>query len=97
MTWEEKIMAMRALGGDVCLRMRKPGDWYVSDQIEAVEREIFLAWSTQRAPTPEQAVHEAWDAYTAPNVIVKCKGRYSRWAGYMWQDITESFLASCAE
>lgn len=94
MTWEEKIMALRALGGDVSLCMRSPGDWYVSTQIEIVYKEIFLRSPTQRAPTPAAAVADAWSEYTGPETTVKCKERYSKWNGYMWQDVTEALRAS---
>lgn len=92
LTWEEKLMAMRALGSDVCLRMRQPGDWYVSDQIEVVEREIFLRSPTQRGATPHDAVNEAWEEYTKIGAVVKCKDRYYEWTSFMWADVTERVL-----
>jgi hypothetical protein len=100
-TWEEKLAAIQALSpSGAALRMRQPGDWHVVTSISVVEEVIYLRPPTQRAPSPQAAVEEAWKSYTS-DVIVCIRGKngvqtYHRWNGHMWALIKLSALRSDA-
>ena len=61
MTWEEMFAALQNINafGRVSLMMRKPGDWYVSDGMEAGGNG-FLEGGVTAGKTPEGAVRERW-------------------------------------
>lgn len=95
MTWEQKLAAFQALG-EVSLKMRAPGDWYVSSRVE-VKQGSMLAGTYGNGPTPEAAVLDHWrqlvdelppreylvtDAYRPNRKAVK-------WNGFMWQEVHE--------
>jgi hypothetical protein len=95
MTWEEKLSALQVLC-DTSLRMRKPGDWYVS----ATGREIggddtgMLTGLYGNGPTPQAAVEDDWKQMTELPVrryiVIGAMGpnrKHFRWAGYMWREV----------
>lgn len=92
MTWEQKLAALQALA-ECHLCMRKPGDWYVSHRVD-VGGEGFLRGSYGNGKTPEEAVNDHWEIYTAqlkPGNVVVAYGNSDRekrvrWNGFMWQD-----------
>jgi len=94
MMWEEKLAACKALG-DCALRMREPGDWYVSWSVEAVEHGHpgILVGRYGNGATPQLAVEDHWSRITAPEVsalvvnAMRPTRREVRWNGFMWWDV----------
>lgn len=95
MTWEEKLAALQALG-DTSLRMRKPGDWYVSPSSRDVwERGSGVLVSVYgNGSTPQEAVEDDWRKMTELDancvVVINARGSNRRqviWNGYMWRDV----------
>ena len=93
LNWEEKLAAFKCLS-DCSLRMREPGNWYLSDNVE-VGGDGFLESPTVAESTPEQAVETMWarlvtnlphDRYLVINAMNE-RRRHVRWNGYMWQDL----------
>lgn len=95
MNWEQKLAAIQALG-DTSLRMRKPGDWYVSSTRMEIGGDGMLSGEYGNGRTPEEAVEEHWRIYTnlPPGKFIVIgaytdKRRQVRWNGYMWEDIAK--------
>lgn len=101
MTWEEKLAALQALDSGAHVRMRKPGDWYVSWRPN-VREDHFLVGEYGNGNSPQAAVESHWDKITnlpADKWLVfdNYTGRRSvRWNGFMWQDV-EAFVPKGAE
>lgn len=93
MTWEQKFAALGALGGDISLQMRSPGNWYVTNGFERVE-DAFLSGGLIQEPTPEQAVEKYWEWATQDSkykiLFVWGAKKYFQWNGYMWRNVTET-------
>ena len=91
MTWEQKFEALKALDGrglGVSLKMRHPGSWYVSLSAEIADGG-FLVGPAQAARTPEAAVEQCWEAYAAPDAVVRINTTPERrvtWNGFMWAE-----------
>jgi hypothetical protein len=93
-TWEEKFAALKSLSHDVSLRMREPGDWYVSDPGVEIGGDGVLASKTESGATPEAAVEMHWeiltklppDKYIALDAFTD-KRRHYRWSGFMWTEV----------
>ncbi len=92
MTWEQKLQAAQALG-ECSLKMRVPGNWYVScSRIERKEGGCLSSGGGCAGATPESAVDEFWSWLTDSkySIIV---GAYTdtrravTWNGFMWQDV----------
>lgn len=97
MTWEEKLAACKAIGSEIGLRMRKPGDWYVDHCGVEVKEGSMLASRYGNGPTPQAAAEDHWTQLTEltpREYIVLDAGRSTRravrWNGFMWQDVQES-------
>ena len=96
MTWEQKIQACQAIG-DFSLRMRKPGDWYVSQSAEKKKTNgaVLCGGCVTGAKTPEEAVNQHWDWLTSDEdgdrVVLHSMSdtelRDVRWNGFMWQEL----------
>ena len=92
MNWEQKLSALQAVA-DTALRMRNPGDWYVSMRAE-IGGDGFLRGEYGSGPTPEEAVLAHWDIFTAnlPSdryIVAHANSdmeKRVRWNGFMWQD-----------
>lgn len=89
MTWEQKLYALKAIA-DACLRMRKPGDWYVDTADLHVIGNGFSTAPTVSEPTPEDAVHAYWrrvtDELPSTFYLRTSKGPV-RWNGFMWEAV----------
>lgn len=90
MTWEQKFAALNALA-ECSLMMRKPGNWYVRDQME-IARNGMLESPTQAASDPALAVEACWDQFVtnlspSAHVFVYSKNLRVRWNGFMWVDV----------
>lgn len=92
MTWEEKLSALQCVA-ETALRMRKPGDWYVSMRA-GIGGGGMIRGEFGNGKTPEEAVNAHWDAYVThlPSDRYVVTGPEDntrvRWAGYMWRDAT---------
>lgn len=92
MTWEEKIVAMQALG-DLCLRMREPGDWLVSHYCVAkFDGHSLTGGCATDAKTPQDAVERHWEWLVSDvdGDCIRSRGRDLRWNGFMWEEAKES-------
>lgn len=97
MTWEQKLQAIIGLAGafNVSLRMREPGNWYVS--VSGTERKVgdsLLSSIGLTGRTPEYAVDETWRSITDGQVLVvrstaKTPRKTVKWNGYMWEEVSE--------
>lgn len=92
MTWEQKFEAMQSLA-EASLCMRKPGDWYVKQNIE-VGGNGMLIGEYGNGITPELAVEDHWNRLTAVKapmyLTIRAYGtdrRQYRWNGYRWADV----------
>jgi hypothetical protein len=94
MTWEQKLEAIIALGDDVSLRMRCPGNWHVDHRGVEIGDGHVLIGGCGNGDTPEAAVLNHWDHLTqlkAGQYLVKnamsSDRRHYRWNGYRWADL----------
>jgi len=97
----EKIMeALNALSGsagclDVAVRMRKPGDWYVDQNVEVKDMDC-LEGRYGNGETPYGAILDHWNKLTnlAPHEYLVVNAMRSnrkayRWNGFMWAEVDE--------
>lgn len=101
MNWQQKLQALQQLT-DTYLRMRSPGDWYISAAYRDVSRDdgIFLnsSSSSGRGRTPKEAVENDWrklvtelplGGYVVLNAWMLNR-RHLRWNGTAWIDLKVS-------
>lgn len=98
MTWERCFAAILALG-DASLKMRAPGDWYVSQSnVEVKEAGAsVISFPVGNGADPERAVLNYFGELTSLKpkeyVVIGALGskrRAVRWNGFMWADIDEA-------
>lgn len=99
LTWEEKLLAIKALDLDVSLRMKTPGEWYVSMPGISIKKPSVSESATDPTArsTPEEAVEHAFTRITDllnDDYYLVTYGnddhRKVRWNGFMWADISIS-------
>lgn len=99
MTWEQKLVAMKVLCGEVSLEMRKPGDWYVRVRCREVKYGDVLESTGGNGATPEEAVNDDWrelveelsaDRFIVINAYGGSERRAVRWNGFMWETLSET-------
>jgi hypothetical protein len=95
LTWEEKLQACQVLG-NVSLRMRAPGDWYVDHNVEIRNGPILEGGCVTGATTPQEAAEKHWawltDLLNGQYVVVNAyrDNRFAaRWNGFMWAPVSE--------
>jgi hypothetical protein len=96
MNWEEKFAALCALT-ETSLKMREPGDWYVSASSRDVGGDGFLTGVYGNGRTPQEAVEDDWmqlaESLPSDRYIVLGGHRKSRkcvrWTGFMWVEVKE--------
>jgi hypothetical protein len=94
MKWEEKLQAIQSFDSEVQLRMRKPGDWYVSSRIE-IGGDGTLQGAYGNGTSPEEAVLETWDKFVTNLesgyfLVLGAhtdRRREVRWNGFMWEEL----------
>jgi len=95
LNWEQMFSAISALSAysDVCLRMRKPGDWYVSAKgIEVTDGHLMSSGGTG-GRGPESAIEAYWQWLTtlqpeeAISVSALGTRKHFRWNGFMWAEV----------
>jgi len=97
MTWQQKLAALQCLG-DCSLKMREPGDWYVSQSRVEVGGDGMLAGSYGNGETPVVAVTDHWrvlvdELPVGKHLVLGASSddrRAVRWNGYMWADVQEA-------
>ena len=91
MTWEEKLDALSALG-DCNIKMRKPGDWYVSQSTE-IGGNGMLEGDYGNGKTPIEAIEDHWsklvDNLPSDRHIRAYDNKRYRWSGYMWKEASK--------
>ncbi len=93
-TYEEKFAAINSLSR-ASLLMRRPGDWYVSQNVE-IKDGSFLRGSYGNGITPVTAIEDHWHVLTslkpAQYLVLNAYGpdrRAVRWNGFMWAPCSE--------
>ncbi len=90
MNWEQKLAALNAIA-ETSLRMRAPGDWYVSAHPRGVVGDGFERGTYGNGVTPEAAVNNDWKQLVDElpvDLSIRIRGdRQVRWNGFMWQDV----------
>jgi hypothetical protein len=94
MNWEQKVAALMALSSDVSIRMRAPGNWYIS--VRGVERKegAMLSSGCVSEALPDKAVEAYWEWATDERyyLVIRAMGEMRRtvkWNGFMWADFKE--------
>lgn len=94
MDWQQKLAALNALS-ECSLKMRKPGDWYVSQRV-TVKRGSVLVGEYGNGVTPEEAVNDHWnqlaeDLPRGEYLVADLSGsrKAVRWNGFMWDAVIE--------
>lgn len=96
MTWEEKFEGLQLLHSDISLRMRVPGNWFVSHVGVEIKDGGILGGVCGNGSIPQEAVEDHWkrmtelkpgqyivlDAYKDTRHVVK-------WNGFMWKPVVE--------
>lgn len=94
MTWEQKLMAIKALDCDAHPYMRHPGDWTVVTRIHRhkLNGSIEESCGGFSTPTPEDAVNTIWESLLDPDYVVRIRhngaNRDLKWNGFMWAEVT---------
>ena len=93
MTWEQKLEALKALAPTE-VRMRKPGDWYATNNAE-IGGNGFLRGVPGNGTCPQTAVEALWFELTElafGQYLVVHAGPGDRshwkWNGYRWEQLT---------
>jgi hypothetical protein len=92
MSWVEKLAILDCLS-ECSLRMRKPGDWYVAQNVSEAGGDGLHGLLTSvygEGLTPEAAVLDHWnklvDALPPDRYLVVHQQKY-RWNGRMWRPL----------
>ncbi len=97
MNWEQKLMALKSLDDIIGLRLREPGDWYVSTRIEISDSHFLSSPTETCCQTPEDAVLARWECFTNlkpdERLVIHATRREAReafrWNGHMWERVAE--------
>lgn len=97
MNWEQKMLALRALGGsDATLCIRGEGDWYCRVPGVEIKDGAILRSVRGDGSTPEEAVNDCWDNIAGRELVTNATGpdRAShRWNGFMWERLSTAAAA----
>lgn len=91
-SWEQKILACSALGPQVSLCMRSPGNWYASQSGVVIADRHMETGKYGNGPTPEAAAIDHFECLTEYQLDEYVKVSYIgstkrvRWNGFMWMD-----------
>lgn len=106
LTWEQKLFAISKLC-DTSLKMRKPGDWYVSSVGIEVAGDGVLIGEYGNGTTPQEAVEEEWRKLVTDLPDGKYlrvhdyrhgeKPRYVRWNGIWWREVPRTINGKVVE
>lgn len=97
MNYEQKMYALQALA-EISVRMRKPGDWYVNQDVSVKDDHVLIS-SYGNGLTPEEAIDDHWDeiamktSASKPIVVIRhtdegTERKHYFWNGFMWCDCT---------
>jgi len=96
MNYEQLAVAMKAIG-ELSIKLRAPGDWYVNHR--GVERREVgcLSSGCVSGKTPEDAIAQHWVWLTDPKfyLLISPGGNREavRWNGFMWERVDEERAA----
>jgi hypothetical protein len=94
MNWEFQAAALNALA-EIEIKMRKPGDWYVSQRLDIKQKHTMVS-VCGNGLDPEYAIIDHWkqavddlppDQYLVARIGDRRKA--VRWNGFMWEDVIE--------
>lgn len=99
MNWELKIHALQRLS-DVHLCMRKPGDWYVDQNVEIAEDGMLVS-AYGNGPTPRAAIEDHWRQIAESGATVVYSSyetgertqRRVRWENGNWKTVVRGGLS----
>lgn len=105
MDFQQKTAALNALV-ELSIKFRKPGDWYVSQQVDVKDGGI-LRTEYGNGCTPEEAILDHWERLTTIKHPLYLVGRTFfdgrvetrkavRWNGFMWEHVQEPKKAEAA-
>lgn len=89
MNWEQKLDSLNAITETV-LKMRKPGDWYVSANRREIKNGGTFSGSYGNGVSPEEAVNDDWNKMTSispeEEIVIDAMGNRElfRWNGWRW-------------
>jgi len=94
MKWEQKLQALQSLA-ITSIRMRSPGNWYVSHSIEVKDGSL-LKGTYGEGKNPQEAILNDWnlltnlreDQYLVINAMSKDR-KAIKWNGFMWDKVYE--------
>lgn len=96
LTWEQKLVALNVLA-KCTLEMRKPGDWWVYQQVEKKVGTVLEAIFGEGIG-PEEAVEWHWKQmtqdvkegeYLVTYGMDREKRKAHKWNGFMWEPVDE--------
>lgn len=98
MDWQQKAAALEALA-PISIKFRRPGNWYVDQQVEVKDGGI-LRGEYGNGCDPEEAINDHWDKLTTIQSPLYLVARSffngnvetrmaARWNGFMWETINE--------
>lgn len=87
LTPDRKMMALRALDPDACLRQRGDCDWYFSARVERVEGPCLVSGGGFSSITPQSAIERYWAWATEEAFHLRVKSANVRWNGFMWEAV----------
>lgn len=96
MDYQQKAAALEALG-NISIRFRSPGDWYVQQHVEIKDGSVLVG-AYGNGETPIAAIEDHWNELTdlknGQYLVVDAlrKRRAVRWNGFMWADVTEPLV-----
>lgn len=92
-SWEQKFHAIKALCSSATIEMRRPGDWYVSANMEHASGECCLVSDYGNGSSPEAAVRDHWCLYGNGDPFLVSMSDpncgWFRWNGFMWEHSTD--------
>jgi len=94
MNWEQKFAAILAISYSASLRMRQPGNWYVSVPGCEIGGGATLRSVGSTGADPSKAIECTWEEITKlppdKHLVIDAMRdtrRHVRWNGYMWEDL----------
>lgn len=94
MTWEQQLLALKALGGsDTALHIRSEGDWYVRVPGVEIKDKAILRSASGSGTTPQEAVQDCWGIIAGRELVTNAAGpnrKSFRWNGFMWEQLLAS-------
>lgn len=92
MTWEQQLLALKALGGSgTALHIRAEGDWYVRVPGVEIKDKAVLRSVSGSGTTPQEAVQDCWGVIAGRELVTNAAGANRKsyhWNGFMWKELS---------